>query len=82
MLALSSMRVFSTSFSFASTWTQRVPDRRDQRAELLLPPRQIDGGFAVDVADLLIGQLQEFIGAGLERRRGERLEACRAVDPG
>ena len=42
--------------------------------ELLLAPRQIDRRFAMDVADLLVGQLQEFIGAGLEGRGGERLE--------
>ncbi len=53
---------------------ERVPDWRDERAELLLPPRQIDRGFAVHIADLLIGQLQEFIRAGPERRGGEGLE--------
>ena len=53
---------------------QRVFDRRDQGAELLLPPGQIDRGFAVDVADLLIRELQKLIRGGLERGRGQRLE--------
>jgi len=35
---------------------------------------EIECGFLVHVADLLIGKLQEFIGVGLERGRGERLE--------
>ena len=75
------MRVFSTSFSLASTCDERVPDRRDQRAELLLAARQIDGGFAVHVADLLVGQLQEFIGAGLQCRSPRAPGRRRAVDP-
>ena len=53
---------------------QRVADRRDQRIELLVTLAEIGGGFLVHVADLLIGELQEFIGVGLERGRGERLE--------
>ena len=53
---------------------QRVADRRDQRIELLLTPAEIDRRFLVHVADLLIGELQEFIGAGFEGGRGERLE--------
>ena len=74
MLALSSMRGRSTSFSLASDLGERVPDRRDQRIELLLALAQIGRGLLVHVADLLIGQLQEFIGAGFERGCGERLE--------
>ena len=53
---------------------ERVADRRDQRIELLVTLAEIGRGFLVHVADLLIGELQEFIGAGLERGRGERLE--------
>ena len=74
MLALSSMRVFSTSFSLHPTWTSVSLIGVDQRAELLLPPRRDRWRLRVHVADLLIGKLQEFIGAGLEGGGGERLK--------
>ena len=73
MLALSSMRVFSTSFSFASTWTSvsligvtSEPSSCWRRVRSIAASRW-------HVADLLVGQLQEFIGAGLEGGGGERL---------
>ena len=74
MLALSSMRGLLDLFQLRVDLDERVLDRRDQRAELLLAPRQIDRRLAMHVADLLIGQLQELVGAGFERGCGERLE--------
>jgi hypothetical protein len=40
----------------------------------VLAPRQVDRGLAMDVADLLIGQLEKFVGRALEGRGRERLE--------
>ena len=58
---------------------ERVLDRRDERAKLLLTAREIDSRFAVHVADLLVGKFEEFVGAGLERGGGERLECVAEV---
>ena len=61
-------------FQFGIDLEQRVLDRRDQRPQLLLAPGQVDGGFLVDVADLLVGELDELVGARLEGGCGERGE--------
>jgi hypothetical protein len=79
MLALSSMRGLLDLFQLRVDLDERVPDRRDQRAELLLARVRSIARLAMDVADLLIGQLQEFIGAGLSVDGGERLEGVAQV---
>ena len=53
---------------------QRVLDGRDQRVERLLALAEIGRRFLVDVADLLIGQLQELVGARAKRFTGKRLK--------
>jgi hypothetical protein len=53
---------------------ERVANRRDQRIKLLLAMAEIEGRVLVDVADLLLGQLQEFVRCRLERRCRQRLE--------
>ena len=48
-----------------------VPDGRDHRVERLLALTELRGGGAVDVADLLVGELEELAAAGRQRRRGQ-----------
>ena len=54
---------FLDLFQFRVDLGQRVADGCDQRAQFLLPPREIDGGFLVDVANFLVGELDELVSA-------------------
>ena len=53
---------------------QRVPDRCDERVELLLALAEVGGGQAMDAGDLLVGELEELARAGRQDVGGEGVE--------
>ena len=64
----------------------RVTRREDGVREIppvqpvrLLTPADFSECVSLDVAELLVGELQEFVGARPERRRRDRVERCLEV---
>ena len=53
---------------------KRVANRLDQLVERLLPPIDLPDGILLDVAELLVGELEELLGRGAQCRAGQRFE--------